>query len=58
MQEWEEKALVHEKGIKEGIEKMNILTKYLLENNRIDDLMRATTNLQFRETLFVEYEIE
>ena len=61
MQEWEEKALAHnqgvEKGIERGMERMNVLVKCLLKDDRTDDLMRATTDLEFRETLFTEYEI-
>ena len=69
MQEWEEKALIREKameqgiekgieqGIEHGIDKMNSLTKLLVEKNRLDDLMRVTTDIEYREELFREFNI-
>lgn len=57
MQEWEEKVMIHEKGIEQGIEQMKCLTKMLLEQGRSEDLLRATTDMEYQEKLFKEFNI-
>ena len=39
----------------EGIERTNTLTRILLEQNRIDDLKRATEDTAYQEQLFREF---
>lgn len=39
----------------EGIERTNKLTRILLEQNRIDDLKRATEDSAYQEQLFCEF---
>ena len=62
MQEWEEKALAHEKGkeqgMKQGVNRVNLLTKQLIDSNRIEDLKRAITDPDYQEALFEEFGIE
>ncbi len=57
MQEWEEKALIREKAMEQGIDKMKRLTKMLLEQGRTEDLLRATTDMEYQEKLFEELNI-
>ncbi|MDO4546114.1 MAG: hypothetical protein Q4C25_08150, partial [Bacillota bacterium] len=51
-----------EQGLKEGIEQgesiFAALTKKLMDDSRMDDLMRATTDEQFREALYHEYKLK
>ena len=62
MQEWEEKALAHEKGIKEGKERgitqTTLLIKYLLNDNRVEDLKRAVEDSEYQKVLLKEYGLE
>ena len=44
-------------GLKRGSEHMVALTKLLLEENRIEDLKRASEDIDFRKELFEEYGI-
>ena len=44
-----------EEGIEQGIERTNTLTRILLEQNRIDDLKRATEDTAYQEKLFREF---
>jgi len=45
------------KGIKEGIERVNILNKLLIRDNRIKDLKYSSENKEFQQQLFIEYGI-
>jgi len=53
--------LGREEGIKEGLEKgselMAALTRVLLSENRIEDLKRASEDIDFRKELYEEYGI-
>ena len=46
-----------EEGQKEGIDRMNQLTKQLLKAGRLDDLARAVEDSVYREKLFEEFEL-
>lgn len=48
---------LREEGFEEGIERMNKLTCILLEQNRLEDLKRATQEEAFQEKLFHEYNL-
>lgn len=41
----------------EGMTRFANLTRALIENNRIDDILRITTDIEFREQLFKEYHL-
>ncbi len=47
-----------QKGIKQGREEVVLLNKYLLADNRIDDLRKATEDAAYRKALCEEYGIE
>lgn len=44
-------------NIEQGQENMAALTKFLLEENRTDDLKRVLEDADFRNGLFEEYDI-
>lgn len=44
-----------EEGIEQGIERANRLMSLLLEQNRMDDLKRATKDPKYRKKLFREF---
>lgn len=44
-------------GYDAAIEKMNLLTQYLISDNRLDDLKRCTSDPHFQQELFREYGI-
>lgn len=44
-----------EEGREQGIERTNKLTRILLEQNRIDDLKRATEDITYQKQLFREF---
>lgn len=46
-----------ESGIEIGEARINKLNAILLQNNRIDDLKRATTDKEFQQQLMSEYDI-
>ncbi|MBR4992765.1 MAG: hypothetical protein IKY04_00795 [Lachnospiraceae bacterium] len=43
-----------EKGREEGREEINALTAFLIDNNRLDDLKRATKDSEYQEKLLEE----
>ena len=49
-------------GMRQGQEiatdRLNILTKQLIQLNRTDDLLRSTTDKEYQEQLFKEFGIE
>lgn len=47
-----------ETGIKRGSERMAVLTRKLIEDNRMEELLKATEEEAFREKLYQEYKIE
>lgn len=46
-----------EEGREEGMEKLNSLYAILLESNRMDDVVKATKDKQYREQLFKEFNL-
>lgn len=48
---------IEREGIRKGKRELNLLNKYLIRDNRIDDLIRSTTDFAFQEMLFKEYKI-
>ena len=47
----------YEKGIQEGEKQFALLTERLLEAGRIQDLLHATKNREYRKQLYKEYQI-
>lgn len=48
---------IREEGLEEGEERMASLMKKLLELNRMEDLKRIATDVDFRERLLQEFGI-
>ena len=46
-----------EEGREEGRDKVNRLVALLMQNNRLDDLLRSTEDKCYQQKLFVEFEI-
>ena len=50
-----------EKGIEQGIEqgesRLNELNRLLVKNDRIDDMIKATTDEEFRMVLYAEFQL-
>lgn len=46
-----------EQGLEKGLEKMTALTKFLLSENRMDELKKALEDIDFRNQLFEEYHL-
>lgn len=46
-----------QQGIQQGQQKINQLNQKLLQDNRMDDLLRATQDSTFQEKLLKEYGI-
>ena len=44
-------------GLSDGKDKAFILMKALLQDNRLNDIQRATTDIEYRDALFKEYGI-
>lgn len=44
-------------GIQQGTERINQLNCFLLEQNRITDLKRATQDAEYQEQLFREFDL-
>lgn len=44
-------------GKAEGLEVVNILNQHLIQDNRLDDLKRATVDAEFQEELLKEYNL-
>lgn len=44
-----------ERGIERGIEQINSLNAWLFENNRTEDVIKATSDPDYRAKLFKEY---
>ena len=53
----DEREIGREEGIEEGKQKILLLSKMLLDANRIDDLKRATDDEAYLEELCREYSI-
>ena len=53
----DEREIGREEGIEEGKKKILLLSKMLLDDNRIDDLKRATDDEAYLEELCREYSI-
>ena len=51
----------YNKGLKSGIEqgegRLNELNRLLVKNNRIDDMIKATTDEAFRMVLYAEFQL-
>lgn len=48
---------VYSDGLSDGKDKAFILMKALLQDNRLNDIQRATTDIEYRDLLFKEYGI-
>lgn len=46
-----------EQGIEKGIERLNKLTIFLAKENRIEDIVRAASDMEYQEKLFKEFGI-
>lgn len=46
-----------EKGMEKGIERLNKLTVFLAKENRIEDIVRAASDMEYQEKLFKEFGI-
>jgi flagellar biosynthesis/type III secretory pathway protein FliH len=65
MQLWEEMAMSRQDGYEEGREagydegcaKINALTKHLMADNRMEELLRATEDPAYQELLLEEYHL-
>ena len=57
MQKWEERVYDRLDGIEEGKADINKLNQALLCDNRLDDMVRSTTDPNFQEALLKEYHI-
>ena len=61
MQKWEERVYDRLEGKiegkKEAKDSLNKLIQVLIRDNRLEDLVRSTTDLKFQEELFQEYHI-
>lgn len=59
MQLWEEKIIEREEGrtegLAEGAERVSRLNLLLIEQNRYDDLEKASKNPEYRQQLFEEF---
>ena len=47
-----------EAGRAEGLEVVNILNQRLIQDNRLDDLKRATVDAEFQKELLKEYNLQ
>lgn len=47
-----------QRGIQQGIDKVNVLNARLVDDERIDDLRRAIKDDGFRQKLFEEYGLD
>ena len=57
MQLWEEKIMEREEGRNEGAERVSRLNLLLIEQNRYDDIKKASSNPEYREQLFNEFHL-
>mgnify|MGYP004582076553 CR=1 FL=1 len=65
MQSWEERILIKQEGIAEGIakgeriglERINRLNQKLIEQGRFDDLTKATSDSSYQEKLLKKFKI-
>lgn len=46
-----------EEGIQEGIDRANKLTRWLLAENRTEDLQRALADVEYQKKLFHEFDL-
>ena len=46
-----------EEGRREGEERLNRLTRLLAEQNRIDDIVKAASDIEFQNQLFKEFNL-
>lgn len=52
-----EREIAKEEGREEGRERVNQLNSLLIENNRVEDLLKAATDTDFQTKLFDEFGI-
>ena len=52
-----EKELSYQEGLKHGEERLNLLHKRLLDENRIEDLKRSMEDADYQKRLYAEYRI-
>lgn len=57
MQRWEERVYDKLEGKQEARDNLNKLNQALIRDNRLEDLIRSTTDLEFQEELMREYHI-
>lgn len=61
MQAWEEKAYIRAEGFREGfklgLDRINRLNVRLAEQGRIEDIVKAARDKEYRESLFEEFEL-
>ena len=58
LEDYEHDMMVHERTVRrEGIQQINQLNQKLLQDNRMDDLLRSTRDAAFQEELLKEYGI-
>ena len=48
---------VYSDGLSDGKDKAFLLMNLLLQDNRLNDIQRATTDIEYRDALFKEYGI-
>ena len=46
-----------ERGIEQGESRLNELNRLLVKNDRIDDMIKATTDEEFRMVLYAEFQL-
>ena len=46
-----------EEGVEQGKEQLSLLIQKLLEEDRLDDIKKVTTDAAYRELLFIEYNL-
>ena len=46
-----------EKGREEGSDRVNKLNKKLAEQNRMNDIIRASSDTEYQKKLFAEYQL-
>ena len=57
MQSWEEKILIKQEGERIGLERINRLNQKLIEQDRFDDLTKATSDSNYQKKLLKEFKI-
>lgn len=49
---------IEERGVEKGEEKFAMLTKLLIDAGRTEDLVKATNDKEYRDSLYIEYGIK